>query len=97
LVATDSHGTLLARGEQDGAPWGTTLAWDDVPDFNRDYKDAMAGFAGSDATNGESTTKESTTSESTTDESTGDAANSPAAGDEESSQGSGLQDDDDSA
>ena len=100
LVATDSHGTLLARGEQDGAPWGTTLAWDDVPDPNRDYKDAMAGLAGSDATDGESTTKDSTTGdsttgESTTDESTGDAANSSAAGDEESSRGSGLQNDDD--
>ena len=106
LVATDTHGTLLAQAEQDGVPWGTTFAWDNVPDSNRDFQDAMAGFAEPDATDGETTTDQSTTGDSTKDDSTkddspGDAANSEAveaaAGDEESQQRTGRQNDDDSA
>lgn len=96
LVATDTHGTLLAQAGQDGASWGTTLAWDDVPDSSRDYVEAMADFAEPDATDGESAN-----GESTEDDSPGDATNSEAAesaaGDEESQQRPGRQNEDDSA
>ena len=106
LVATDTHGTLLAQAGPDGVSWGTTLAWDDVPASNRDYKEAMAGFTEPDATNGESTKDQpakdqSANTESTEKDSPGEGVNSEAAksapGDEESQQRLESENDDDSA
>lgn len=99
LVATDSHGTLLAQAGRDGVSWGTTLAWENVPNPNRDYQEAMADFDEPDATDEDSTNGES--GESTNGDAAGDATGSEAVesapGDGESQQRPERQNDDDAA